>query len=197
MLPITCGDEIRFWQSHGNHAIACRTIRMHSLGSRRNADIWVRRGRRPPFGAESCQRRTTTSRCCGRKRLGKANDSKPTLTLTPRARGVSSSLNVPLALRYNRNIYASVGPAITVPRCARHFRRWFIGETLGIVNRCSEPNHVTTALLEKSGNIYDLDPGKFRTLIRRRLKQAGMKGVPVIGGFEIAYRAQDQLGSPY
>jgi hypothetical protein len=78
------------------------------------------------------------------------------------------------------------------PRCARHFRRWFIGETLGIANRCSEPNHVTTALLEKSGNIYDLDPGKFRTLIRRRLKQAGIKGVPVIGGFEIAYRAQDQ-----
>jgi hypothetical protein len=81
---------------------------------------------------------------------------------------------------------------IYCPRCARHFRRWFVGETLGSVGRCLGPNHVTTVLLAKSSNICDLHSGTFRTLIRRRLKQAGLKGVPAIGGFEMAYRAQDR-----
>jgi hypothetical protein len=78
------------------------------------------------------------------------------------------------------------------PICARSFRRWFIGETLGIVDQCLGPNQVTTILLAKSEDINDLDPGTFRASARRRLHQAGLKAVPVIGGFEMVYRAQDK-----
>ena len=79
------------------------------------------------------------------------------------------------------------------PVCGRAFRRWVIGETLNIVvGQCFGPNRVTTILLAKSKDIRDLDPSSFRALIRKRLNQAGLKAVPVIGGFEMAYRAQDK-----
>jgi hypothetical protein len=76
--------------------------------------------------------------------------------------------------------------------CARSFRRWFVGQTLGIVDQCLGPNQVTTILLAKSKDINDLDPGNFRASARRRLHQAGLKGGPVIGGFEMVYRAHDK-----
>jgi hypothetical protein len=78
------------------------------------------------------------------------------------------------------------------PLCARDFRRWFIGEALRVVNLSHSAGHVMTVLLAKSHNIHDLNPTDYRPLIRRRLAQAGLQGVPVIGGFEIVYRAQDK-----
>jgi hypothetical protein len=77
------------------------------------------------------------------------------------------------------------------PLCARVFRRWFIGQTLRVVAG-SETNQIMTVLLNGSQNIHDLDPSRYTNLIRKRLDQAGLGDVPVIGGFEIVYRARDK-----
>jgi hypothetical protein len=78
------------------------------------------------------------------------------------------------------------------PLCARAFRRWFIGETIAIANQCPRKCQVITLLLAKSQDIHDLDPADYRSLIRRRLDQAGLDDTPVIGGFEMVYRARDK-----
>jgi hypothetical protein len=51
---------------------------------------------------------------------------------------------------------------------------------------------VMTLLLARSGNIQELDSVSYRRVIRRRLSQAGLHDVPVIGGFEMVYRSQDK-----
>jgi len=78
------------------------------------------------------------------------------------------------------------------PICARDFRRWFIGELLRIVEQCEWRSQLVTLLLEKSQNLHDLRPEDYRPLLRRRLDQAGLHDTPVIGGFEMVYRAQDK-----
>jgi hypothetical protein len=78
------------------------------------------------------------------------------------------------------------------PLCARAFRRWFIGETLRIVDQCGGPSLVMTVLLAKSRNIGELDPGDYRQKIRHQLTRAGLEKAEVIGGFEIVYRARDK-----
>jgi hypothetical protein len=78
------------------------------------------------------------------------------------------------------------------PSCARDFRRWFISEALRLVDLCPGRSRVITLLLARSGDIQDLRPADYLRLIRRRLDQAGLHNVPVIGGFEIVYRAQDR-----
>jgi hypothetical protein len=78
------------------------------------------------------------------------------------------------------------------PLCARDFRRWFIGEALRVANLSQSAGHVMTVLLARSHDIRDLDPADYRPLIRRRLNQAGLHDAPVIGGFEMVYRAQDK-----
>jgi hypothetical protein len=78
------------------------------------------------------------------------------------------------------------------PSCARDFRRWFIGDALRAVDLCPETSRVTTVLLARSGDIQDLEPANYLRLIRRRLNQAGLYDVQVIGGFEMVYRAQDK-----
>jgi hypothetical protein len=78
------------------------------------------------------------------------------------------------------------------PICARDFRRWFIGESLRIVDQCRRTGRVMTFLLAKSRNIEDLDPNEHRHLLRKRLDRAGLASAYCIGGFEIIYRARDK-----
>ena len=78
------------------------------------------------------------------------------------------------------------------PRCARTFRRWFIGETLRIVNRFPGSSKIVTILLAASPDIRTLRPADHRHLIRKRLNRAGLKDACAIGGFEMIYRAREK-----
>jgi hypothetical protein len=80
------------------------------------------------------------------------------------------------------------------PVCARAFRRWFIGELL----RVTEGRRVVriyTVLLKEAPHdkINSLDPAPFRHFLRKRLERTGLGKVPVIGGFEIVYKAKRQV----
>jgi hypothetical protein len=79
------------------------------------------------------------------------------------------------------------------PICARDFRRWLIGQLLKITH-CSTPVRIYTVLLREadSDNISDLDPESYRHLLRKRLQRAGLD-VPVIGGFEVVYKARRKV----
>lgn len=80
------------------------------------------------------------------------------------------------------------------PICARKFRRWFIGELLR-VTQGNGSVRIYTILLEEApqGGINDLDPADFRHQLRKRLERAGLDKAPVIGGFEIVYKAQRRI----
>jgi hypothetical protein len=79
------------------------------------------------------------------------------------------------------------------PICGRIFRRWFIGELLRATKGQTEV-HMYTVLLKEAEKtkIDELDPTPFRAFIRKRLQRSGLGKVPVIGGFEIAYKAAQQ-----
>jgi hypothetical protein len=81
------------------------------------------------------------------------------------------------------------------PRCARTFRRWFIGEVLRVSEGQRRPVHMATVLLEAapSDKIDTLDPEQHRAQLRKRLRKAGLGETPVVGGFEMVYRARDKL----
>jgi hypothetical protein len=76
--------------------------------------------------------------------------------------------------------------------CARRFRQWFIGELLRIT-RGNTRVRIYTVLLEqaRSEDISELDPALYRHSLRKRLHRAGLD-VPVIGGFEIVYKAKNK-----
>jgi hypothetical protein len=76
------------------------------------------------------------------------------------------------------------------PICGRHFRRWFIGE-LFRVTKGNQRVQVYTVLLKKApkNEIDTLDPTPFKHSLRKRLVRCGLGSVPVIGGFEIVYKA--------
>jgi hypothetical protein len=80
------------------------------------------------------------------------------------------------------------------PLCARVFRRWFVGELLRLTNG-KENVRVYTVLLKEAPqhNINNLDPTPFQHSMRKRLERAGMISVPVIGGFEIVYKAKSKV----
>jgi hypothetical protein len=80
------------------------------------------------------------------------------------------------------------------PICARQFRRWFIGELLRITKK-SDHVHIYTVLLKEAvtDKINELDPTSFRASLRKRLKRSGLGNVPVIGGFEIVYKAAKRV----
>jgi hypothetical protein len=80
------------------------------------------------------------------------------------------------------------------PICARVFRRWFVGELLR-VTKPNEAVRIYTVLLKEAPqhNINNLDPTPFRHSMRKRLERAGLGKVPVIGGFEIVYKAQRRV----
>jgi len=77
------------------------------------------------------------------------------------------------------------------PICARVFRRYFIGELLRHNAKFEGEIAVVVVLLETAakGKLSDLDIESHRHALRKRLDRAGLEGVPVIGGFETAYRA--------
>jgi hypothetical protein len=79
------------------------------------------------------------------------------------------------------------------PICGRIFRRWFIGELLRATKGQIDV-HMYTVLLKKAEKtkINELNPAPFRAFIRKRLQRSGLGTVPVIGGFEIAYKAAQQ-----
>jgi hypothetical protein len=77
------------------------------------------------------------------------------------------------------------------PICARKFRRWFIGELLR-VTKGKEAVRIYTVLLKEApqDKINNLDPTPFRHFLRKRLERAGLAKTPVIGAFEIVYKAK-------
>lgn len=79
------------------------------------------------------------------------------------------------------------------PICARHYRRWLIGQLLKITSGPA-PVHIYTILLQQadSESITELDPAPYRPLLRKRLQRAGLD-VPVIGGFEMVYKAKPKV----
>jgi hypothetical protein len=80
------------------------------------------------------------------------------------------------------------------PICARQFRRWFIGELLRITKK-SDHVHIYTVLLKEAATdkINELDPTSFRASLRKRLQRSGLAKIPVIGGFEIVYKAAKRV----
>jgi hypothetical protein len=80
------------------------------------------------------------------------------------------------------------------PICARQFRRWFIGELLRATEG-HEDVHIYTLLLKEApkDKIDTLDFTPFRHVLRKRLQRSGLANVPVIGGFEIVYKAKRQV----
>jgi hypothetical protein len=80
------------------------------------------------------------------------------------------------------------------PICARKFRRWFIGELLR-VTKGNDAVRIYTVLLEEAprDKINSLAPTPFRHFLRKRLERAGLGKVPVIGGFEIVYKAKGRV----
>jgi hypothetical protein len=77
------------------------------------------------------------------------------------------------------------------PICARKFRRWLIGELLR-VTQGNGSVRIYTILLEEAPHdkINNLDPADFRHQLRKRLERAGLAKTPVIGAFEIVYKAK-------
>lgn len=81
------------------------------------------------------------------------------------------------------------------PICARIFRRYFIGELLRHNAKFEGEVAVVVVLLETAakGKLSGLDIESHRHALRKRLDRAGLEGAPVIGGFEIAYRAAQRV----
>jgi hypothetical protein len=79
------------------------------------------------------------------------------------------------------------------PICARIFRRWLVSRLLRIVDNPT-PVQIYTVLLqeEPSEDIAKLNPAPIRHLLRKRLLRAGLN-VPVIGGFEVVYKAKRKV----
>jgi hypothetical protein len=77
------------------------------------------------------------------------------------------------------------------PICARQFRRWFIGELLRGTKGCDHV-HIYTVLLKEAAKdkIDELDAAPFRASLSKRLQRSGLAKIPVIGGFEIVYKAK-------
>ena len=80
------------------------------------------------------------------------------------------------------------------PICAGRFRRWFIAELLR-VTKGHDPVYIYTVLLKEAPHdkINDLDPAPYRHQLRKRLERAGLGQAPVIGGFEIVYKARRRV----
>jgi hypothetical protein len=80
------------------------------------------------------------------------------------------------------------------PRCARAFRRHFVGELLRLHSEFVGKMRILVILLEAAprGRLQDLKIDRYRHLLRKRLDRAGLGRVPVIGGFEVIYRARSK-----
>ncbi len=81
------------------------------------------------------------------------------------------------------------------PRCARVFRRYLIGELLRLHENFAGRVRISTVLLEVAvkGKLSALEIASYNDLLRKRLVRAGLRDVPVIGGFEVMYRADRKV----
>jgi hypothetical protein len=80
------------------------------------------------------------------------------------------------------------------PQCARTFRRHITGELLRLNSEFRAKVRVLVVLLETAPkeNIINLEIGRYRHSLRKRFDRAGLGDVPVIGGFEMFYRARSK-----
>jgi hypothetical protein len=80
------------------------------------------------------------------------------------------------------------------PKCARIFRRYIIGELLRLQSASKTKTLVLVVLLEVAprGKLRDVQIGRYRHSLRKRLVRAGLNHVPILGGFEVAYRARSK-----
>jgi hypothetical protein len=78
------------------------------------------------------------------------------------------------------------------PRCARTYRRYLIGELLRLHSELDGEVRFLVVLLEATprGRLRDLQIARYLHSLRKRLVRAGLAHVPVIGGFEMVYRAR-------
>jgi hypothetical protein len=77
-------------------------------------------------------------------------------------------------------------------RCARLFRRWFIGQLLQAVEGRQQQVQILTVLLEEADrdDIERLDQKRHDATMRKRLIRSGLADAIVVGGYEMVYRAQ-------
>ena len=80
------------------------------------------------------------------------------------------------------------------PQCARTFRRYFTGQLLQLREQFVGQIQIIVVLLEAAtvGELNSLKIERYQHSIRKKLERAGLKGVPVIGGFEMIYRAREK-----
>lgn len=80
------------------------------------------------------------------------------------------------------------------PQCARTFRRYLIGQLLRLNSEFEGEVRILVVLLETApkGELLKLEIERYRHLFRKRLDRAGLSKVPVIGGFEMYYRARSK-----
>jgi hypothetical protein len=80
------------------------------------------------------------------------------------------------------------------PRCARTFRRFIIGELLRLYAATEVKPSVSVILLEAAsqGSLQELQIKRYHHSLRKRLKRAGLGQVPIVGGFEMIYRARSK-----
>ena len=80
------------------------------------------------------------------------------------------------------------------PICARIFRRYIAGELLRLHAVSKAKPSVLVILLEAAlrGRLKDLQIDRYCHSLRKRLVRAGLGHVPVVGGFEMVYRARSK-----
>jgi hypothetical protein len=80
------------------------------------------------------------------------------------------------------------------PRCARTFRRYFTGQLLRLNSEFDGMTRILVVLLETApkGKLLKLKIERYQHSLRKRLDRAGLGEVPVIGGFEMYYRANSK-----
>jgi hypothetical protein len=80
------------------------------------------------------------------------------------------------------------------PGCARTFRRHITSELLRLHVESRTKPSVMVILLESApqGHLQDLKIERYRHSLRKRLGRAGLGQVPVVGGFEVIYRARSK-----
>lgn len=81
------------------------------------------------------------------------------------------------------------------PRCARVFRRYLIGELLRLNDEFVGNVRISTVLLKGApkGKLSTLAIASYDHALRKRLVRAGLRDEPVIGGFEVMYRADRKI----
>jgi hypothetical protein len=80
------------------------------------------------------------------------------------------------------------------PRCARAFRRYITAELLQASKEALGKIRILVVILETAAkeNLINLRMARYRHFLRKRLSRAGISDTPVIGGFEMVYRARQR-----